>query len=100
MIAIAGMAGGIKPPGAVIASDTVGQIMAGQPFEYPINGDAVHAASTVHPLLQLLMGQRTIRCEQCRKNFDTRRGDTGTGAPYQVLSLLMMPSARHARIGT
>lgn len=100
MVAVMGMPGGIKPPGAVVAGYAVGQILAGQPFQYSINGDAVHAASSVHPLFQFLVGQRTIRRKQCREDFDTRSGDTGAGAPDQIFSLLMMPSARHACIGT
>jgi len=100
MVAVMGMAGGVKPPGAVITGDAVGKILAGQPFQYTINGDAIHAAPAVNPLFQFLMRKRTVCREQSGKHFDARRSDTGAGAPDQSLSLLMMLSRRHAEIET
>lgn len=100
MITVMGMTCGIKTPGAIIAGNAVRQIVGGQPLQDAVNGDAIHAAPAFDPLLQLLVGQRTLRCEQCRKNLDARRRHTGACAPYQSLRPLMMPFACHAGIET
>ena len=100
MVAVMSVAGGIESPSTVVTGNPVGQILAGQPFQHAVNGHAIHAATSVYPLLQFLVSQRTICCEQCRKNFDTWRGDPGSGAPYQGFCLLMMQSGRHFAIGT
>lgn len=101
VITVVGMACGIKTPGAVVAGNAMRQIVGGQPLQDAVNGDAVHAATALNPLLQLLVSQRTLRCEQCRKDLDAGRSYTGAGAPYQSLSPLMMMSfARHSGIET
>lgn len=100
MVTVVDMAGGIKPPCAVIAGYAVGEILSGQPFQYAVNGDAVHAPATINPLLQLLMRQCTLGRQQCRKHFDARRSHPGAGSADQRLGLFMMAFCRHARIGT
>ena len=60
VVAVMGMAGRIKPPGAIVAGDAMSQILPGQPLQHAINGHAIHAMTVVNPLFDFLVGQRTI----------------------------------------
>jgi hypothetical protein len=100
VVTVMRMAGSVKTPDAVIAGNTVGQILPGQPLQHPVNGNAVNLPSTVDPLLQFLMRQRALGRQQCGQNLNALSRNPRARAADHRFSLLVVLFGDHACIET